>query len=170
MKHYKTNKGWLFVFIVCLFAFATVPGQKKPPRFEKYPVSTIFSGRNAVPIIKGDAWTFRTRIRNGAKAKRNFAGEYVITLWGCGTTCLHGAVINVRTGKAELLPFTVCCWSFDEDIDPIEFRLNSRLIIFSGLRNESDEDKPDNQHYYEFRNGNFIFLRTVKRKATDAST
>lgn len=96
---------------------------------------------------------FRTRLREAAKDKANFAGRYILTAWGCGTTCLMGAVIDAKTGNVHWWNFTVCCWGFDIDdkFRPIEFPLNSRLIVFSGARNEKEGDI--GAHFYKLENG-----------------
>ncbi len=44
------------------------------------------------------------------------------------------------------------------------------LINFTGLRNESEDDSADDRHYYEFRNGRFVFLKTIKRRASDETS
>ncbi len=55
----------------------------------------------------------------------------------------------------------MCCWGADVDdkFNPIEFRADSRLIVFSGLRNEKDGD--DGAHFYQFENGRFVHIRSA---------
>lgn len=75
---------------------------------------------------------FRTRLKWAVdNQKPNFAGHYILTTWGCGTSCIMGAVINSKTGKVSWWNFSVCCWSgeADENFQPIEFRNNSKLIF-----------------------------------------
>ncbi|RAK21787.1 hypothetical protein B0I03_105223 [Flavobacterium aquaticum] len=36
--------------------------------------------------------------------KVNFAGNYIIVTWGCGTSCISGAMVDVRDGKVYDLP------------------------------------------------------------------
>jgi hypothetical protein len=53
-----------------------------------------------------------------------------------------GAVIDSNTGKVCWFPHTICCWreiKQDDNFEPIVFRLNSRLVVFTGLRNEQDK-------------------------------
>ena len=46
----------------------------------------------------------------------------------------------------------------DDNFRPIEFRLNSKLIVFSSARNEKDDN---GVHFYKFENGRFVHLRSV---------
>jgi hypothetical protein len=151
--------------LASLGAGGVARGQGKIPQFKDYSVANFYKGKNAAPVITKDDRTFRTRLREGAKEEPNFAGRYILTTWGCGAMCLMGAVIDAKTGKIYWLPHTTCCWKFgDDDFAPVEFLSNSRLIIFSGLRNESEKDNEDDSHFYEFRDGRFTFIKTVKRK------
>jgi hypothetical protein len=151
------------LFFVC-FSFA-VGGQNKVPQFKDYPAGKIYKGKNApVKLPTSDERMFRTRLREAARQKPNFAGHYVLTSWGCGTECLSGAAIDVRTGKVSFFDFSICCWGTDVDdnFKAINFRLDSKLIIFSGARNEKEGD--DGAHFYKFENGRFVFIKTVRNK------
>lgn len=100
-----------------------------------------------------------------AKNQRpNFAGHYILTTWGCGTSCLMGAIIDARTGKVHWWNFSICCWPFDVDdkFQPIELRLNSKLIEFSGARNEKEGDV--GAHFYRFEDGRFVHIRSVLKE------
>lgn len=156
----------LFLFIAALGGGSSnLFGQPRIPQFKDYAATDYYQGKTVSPIITKDDRTFRTRLREGAKEKPNFAGRYILTAWGCGALCLMGAVIDARTGKIYWLPHSTCCWRVgDDNFNPIEFRINSRLVVFSGLRNESEKDSEDDSHFYEFKNGRFIFIKTVKRK------
>lgn len=130
-------------------------------RFTDYSVPETHIGQNAPIALKRDDMMFRSRLREAAKEKPNFAGHYILTAWGCGAQCLMGAVINAKTGRVSWFPHTTCCWGteVDDRFEPIEFRLNSRLVVFSGLRNEKEGD--DGAHFYKFENGRFVHLRSV---------
>lgn len=125
------------------------------PQFGDYP-ARIYSGRTRQPDMASDpdARTYRTKLRDAARGPVNFAGEYVLATWGCGTTCLMGAVINARNGQVTFLPHTICCWDADRDT-PIDYRADSNLIVFTGLLDEQD---PNAAHYFEFSRGRFHYL------------
>ena len=152
----------VFTFVFLLTSVAALSQQA--PKFEAYRVSNIYNGKNARAKLDKDTYMFRTRIRNAARQKRDFAGEYVLAQWGCGASCRIIVAINVRTGNVYGVPFSVCCWTIAPDINPVIYRLNSRLMSFAGLRNESEKDSEDDIHYYELRNGKFRFIKTVKRQ------
>lgn len=145
-----------------------VMAQGKIPQFKDYSVNETFSGKNAPVKITKNNRDFRTRLREGGKGKPNFAGRYIVTIWGCGTSCLAGAVMDAKTGNVAFLPGAIHSWEGDENLEPIEYRLNSRLIIFSGNIDQKGLDGNGlNSHYYEFRNGKFNYIKTIKRKSTN---
>lgn len=140
-------------------------GQSRVPQFRDYPASGAYKGRTAPLILTRDDRAFRTRLRWAAKnLKPNFAGRYILTTWGCGTGCLMGAVIDARTGRVHWWDFSVCCWGHDVDdnFEPIGVRLNSRLIIFTGARNEKEGDV--GTHFYKFENGRFVHIRSILKE------
>lgn len=155
-----------FLFLLCCCFSHLSEAQNGIPRFKDYPVKTVYRGKNAPLLLTGDARTFKTRLREALKGKPNFAGHYIVTTWGCGTGCQVGAMIDARTGKVYYLPFPVAqTYEVDEDFRPVEFRLNSKLIIFSGFRVDTDEDA--GARFYKFENGRFKFLKFIKRETSD---
>src|SRR5215471_2667579 len=142
----------LLLLLTLLFsgALQTAPSPSVPPKFEDYGVTEQYKGKNAKPILRRDDLRFRTRIREGAQEKVNFAGHYVVTTWGCGGGCVMGVVIDAATGKVYWLPFTICCWPVEVE-DPIQFRVDSSLVIFTGSRNE----KGQGVYYYKFEANRF---------------
>jgi hypothetical protein len=131
----------------------------KPPMPEEYPAGPAYTGRHHAPVLATkDEKMFRTRLRVGAKGKVDFAGHYVLATWGCGTQCLMGAAIDVRTGKVFMIPFTLCCWG---DADPFAYARDSRLIAFYGQR---DENEPDGTWYYRIDDKKgWVVVREVPR-------
>jgi hypothetical protein len=128
------------------------------PTFSSYP-APLYNGRNALIVLSKEISTYRTRLIEASHSAPNFAGRFVLTSWGCGTSCLMGAVIDVSTGRATMLPFTICCSNpTNEQFRAINFRVDSRLIAFGGMRNE---EEPMGTHYYEFDGHNFRFIKTV---------
>lgn len=128
-------------------------------RFEDYPAQVYRAPAQAPDIFSHpDARTYRTRLRNAAEGGVNFAGDHVLATWGCGGNCLMGAVINARTGYVQFLPGTVCCWlDTSEDINPIEFRKDSNLLVLTGLINEQG---PMAKYYYDFSGRDFQLIAT----------
>ena len=115
-------------------------------------------------MLKGDDVHWRTRLREAAARRPDFAGHYVLASWGCGTECVMGAAVDVRSGHVVRLPGSLCCWFSDgqatpEDVEPMRYRLNSRLLVLTGRRNERDGDA--GTHYYAMENGRLVHLRDV---------
>lgn len=143
---------------------ASSPGKLAAPsilktayRFEDYAVADSFRGPAPKLTFSTKTKRFRSRLSAAASEPPNFAGHFILTRWGCGTDCQMGGVIDARTGRTTLIPFTVCC-SVDtgEDIDMMDFRPDSSLILFNGLLDENENG--GRQHAYVFENGNFILI------------
>ena len=154
----------LSIIILCVCAVNIALAQNKIPRFKDYAVTEAYIGKTAPLILSKTDKTFRTRLQEAARNKPNFAGHYILTAFGCGAECLMGAVIDAKTGKVFGFPHPICCWgaSVDNNFKPIEFRVESKLIIFSGLRNEKENDT--GAHFYKFENGKFIHLTSLLKK------
>lgn len=153
------------VLLVLMLALTPTlaPAQHHPPRFQNYPAAGYYTGPCvALKLRPGtNAWYFRTRIREAAKGRPNFAGHYVLATWGCGAECLSSVVIDVQTGVVYFNNATTCCWfsrhapNVAADFEPIDFRLTSRLVIFTGLLNEEGRNGP---HYFKFEHDRLIAL------------
>ena len=133
------------------------------PRFEDYPARPAYTGRNRL-VLRGNDVHWRTRLREASAGKPDFAGHYVLASWGCGTECVMGAAIDVRTGVVSWLPGTLCCWYSDETataetVEPLRYRLDSRLLVLTGRRDERDGDA--GTHYYAIEGSRFVHLRDV---------
>ena len=150
---------FLLLSLLAPGALQTAQAATVLPKFEDYRVNQRYQGKNANPVLTRDDRQFRTRIREGAREKVNFAGHYVLTVWGCGASCLMGVVIDGRTGRVYWIPFTICCWPLDV-LEPLEFHLDSRLIVFTGSRNE----KGQGVYYYKFNGSRFVLLQAIGRE------
>lgn len=139
----------------------------RAPQFRDFPAD-VYSGPVRAPNLDSHpaARRYETRLESAAKGRVNFAGEFLVTTWGCGTGCLMGAVIAARTGEVTFLPGTVCCWSeVSHDVNPIDFRADSSLLVFAGLL---DEEGAMARHFYELRDGRFRLISTLPLVADPA--
>ncbi len=131
------------------------------PKFRDFP--SELSGPTAhaaVDLSTPGAHTFRTRLRQAAQQSPNFAGHYVLTSWGCGSTCVIGAAVDLVTGKVVFLPASICCWgAVDSAFEPVEFRRNSKLVVMSGQLNE---EGPMGAHFFVFDGGAFTHIKTIQ--------
>lgn len=112
-------------------------GEKALPDFSQYKVKTtdVMKGKPKpvdLSSYKG-AKTYRTKLREGAKAGPNFAGHYTIVTYGCGTQCQDNWVIDERTGKI---------------IDRFESAIGSKYQLDSDLLIVNPPD-PDLKKAYE---------------------
>lgn len=135
------------------------------PTFSDFSTGVLYRGARSDPDLSSrEAYSFRTRLRQGASLPANFASNFRLVTWGCGTTCEHGAVIDQRNGRVTFLPFFICCTKSEEAAEPIDFRSDSALIVFTGLRGEQE---PDGRHYYRFTGEQFVHLKSVGLTASD---
>ena len=132
---------------------------QRPPTFAAYPAREIYAGPRATPKLRPrtDAWRFRTRIRQIARQKLNFAGHYCLGSWGCGSECLHFAIVDARTGSVYYRQDLSCDYAWGlhhRDVaTPIAFQLTSRLLVLDCALGASAEVKP---HYYQFAHGRLV--------------
>jgi hypothetical protein len=93
------------------------------PGFADYPSTEVFTGR-AAPVLLDSARygrTYRTRLRDGARKGPNFAGAFTVVVWGCGSSCQVGVVINANTGALSRQTLRTT--------NGVEYRRESRLLI-----------------------------------------
>ena len=74
-----------------------------------------------------------------------------------------GAAVNLKTGRVVWLPSTICCRPSDSDANfqPVVFRVNSTLLVLSGLRNEKEGDQ--GAHFYRIEGDQFVLVRDILR-------
>ena len=83
---------------------------------------------------------FRTRLINAVNEPPNFATHYRFAMWGCGSECASGAVIDLATGELIAPPlapiwvsFSVCQSAYEGF--GVEVRVDSKLMILRCGRN-----------------------------------
>lgn len=138
------------------------------PKFEDYPVSKIYTGKPAAPVITKESRAFRTMISRGARSDVQFAGHYTLPGWGCGTGCSGFVIVDSFSGKIYEIPFAVDELPFDwidaheDDANRIEFHPNSRLLKVNACPNE------DNCGLYDFVMVEGKGLRLIRRQLLPA--
>ena len=114
------------------------------PRFERFPAVGRFTGRIAEPDVQSHprSRNFRTVIRQGAKQGPNFAGHYTIVDWWWGAGRKAYAVVDANTGQVfhpqelqSVGDLEHVESSPDRDGDPLDFRIDSRLVVAMGAVN-----------------------------------
>jgi hypothetical protein len=158
----------LGLLFICSFALQmavvvlSAPGyaSETTPQFQDFASENVIINKSVAPDLStGRARQYKTRLRQAIKLPANFAGHYRLVIWGCGTSCATGAVLDKSDGRVIFLPFTICCSEdYSDDFQPIAYRQDSRLIVFSGL---IDEAGVNGAHYYLFDGRKFGLLKTI---------
>jgi hypothetical protein len=152
---------------------------RHPPRFEDYPVTENWNPPPApLKLTTRSERMFKTRLTEAAKEPPNFAGQYRITYWGCGSNCSASALVDLATGDVIPPPLAksngagwerwIMCTACFEGADD-EFHLNSRLMIVRCGLNYSEQlqkNVPDT-YYFVLEHGHFRQLLFVSGKKTD---
>jgi hypothetical protein len=158
------------------------------PRFEDYPVTEVFTRAPHPPIlVTPEQHMFRTRIRegvekgwgvwiNGEWAKEqnrpgpNFAGHYIVIIWGCGSGCIEMAVSDAATGVVYdppvsdgglALPMLVFPNSAGRAADT-EWRRDSRLMIVRATPHANRQDAVSYAFYSLWQGEHWTLLRRVQ--------
>ena len=142
--------GITFIFIACFAATAAAP-----PKLADYPAKTIFKGKAAEPVLSTPkARMFRTELRRQAAAGPNFAGQFTLALWACGTGCNTIAVIETRSGTVYG-PDVQFEAIFDRSAQPTCYissrgELGSELFFAQGRIGDKV-----GRHYFHWKEGKF---------------
>ncbi len=109
-------------------------------KFELYPAAADFTGRPAEPILATPhEHLMRTQIRTQASQGPNFAGDFTIAKWGCGSPCVAFVIVDARSGIIYDPGFSVACADDNGVEAKVDFKLTSRLVVATGLSKESKE-------------------------------
>lgn len=141
------------------------------PQFQDFPVDKIYRGKFAPLKYKDDELGYKSALQFALdNSEVDFAGHYVATSWSCGMWCSNNAFIDVKTGKVYWSPVRteVCLphlnndFVCDESFTNVDYRRDSKLIVFFGfLYSDDQNDGEKGFHYYEFENGRFKHLRSI---------
>ncbi|QLQ33684.1 MAG: hypothetical protein HZT40_21070 [Candidatus Thiothrix singaporensis] len=147
---------WFMLYLTLLLLSPGVSADTVP-KYSQYSVASVYAGKAApVSLNTKNKRMFRTRLRESTQNPVDFAGEYTVTTWGCGTSCVMGAVVSKKTGNVVWLPGSICCWEGSDDM--LQYRKNSRLLVIGGMINE---EGVYGSHFYEFTGKKFKRIKTV---------
>jgi hypothetical protein len=172
IRHYGPTLGYrLFLFLAVFYlTIAIVPSALStgtpPPMIADYPTKTLYSQKPAPVDFKSHpkAWTYRTRLREGAAKGPNFAGHYTLVRWGCGSSCLYFAVVDAISGRVifpeKIIPIFFIGLPQDAEIDyDMIFDRKSSLLIIHGTPTENEKA---GSYYYNFVNNRFELIKSVE--------
>ena len=149
----------VFLLIANVVIGQTVAGYQ----FENYKAAGPRKFSKAKIDFKSNATArnYKTEIsRDYAASKRaDFAGCYIISLWGCGTGCMRGAMVDVRDGKVYDLPldetnYHAGCIIEDENDDCCLVYASDSKLFISQVCLQSVHDEKNDLQRKEF----FIYL------------
>ena len=165
-------KRLVLVPFVLAFLSASAFGQRaRSVEFRSYPAAVEKKTATAIDFKNSPgASTFRTRLREALKDNINFAGRFILTGWGCGTGCSHGAVIDGKTGRVYFPDELMGVSGYDgPDGETFTFRRDSRLLIIRGVPGPDLENAPERKegiYYYEWRANRLRLIKFVPSKAS----
>jgi hypothetical protein len=136
------------------------------PRYADHPAGKAYAGRIAkMKVPRGLDEEIRLRLTDSFRddAKPEIAARYIRLTWPCGTTCVGGALMDAQTGHVIMLPYISGWGDVADGFEPIDGRLNSRLVVLSGARNERGVF---GRHFYVLDGGRLRFLRSVEVERT----
>lgn len=163
------------------------PAPKRLPTFEDYPATEVFTSVPHSPVlVTPEQRMFRTRIREGVekgwgvwtngewgkeqnRQGPNFAGHYIVIVWGCGTGCIQMAMSNAKTGAVYgppvsdgglALPMLVFPNSAGRAADT-EWRRDSRLMIIRATPHANRPDAVAYAFYFLWEGERWTLLRRV---------
>ena len=172
------------VAIALLTNTRMVWAQDGMPRFKDYPVTEMFVGRLAPPILVGpEQRMFRTRIRNAvlkgegvvadSESKRlltkpgtNFAGKYVVVMWGCGSQCVMMAIVDAETGSVYDPPLSGTGTELFVPLDDLSnmetaFRRDSSLMILRNACRDFKDRRSCGTYYFNWKDNRFELVKFV---------
>lgn len=133
--------------------------------FEKYPCE-MYDGMPVPPHFASNPGSeqFRTHYEKATEGGVNFAGQYTLVTWGCGSGCQVLSLVDRANGNILNVPFTASMG--------VEFRKDSRLLIVNPLGESQLELFFDPQFpeyakpaYYVWENGQFLPLPELNQQA-----
>ncbi|HEL4244546.1 hypothetical protein I5U23_13835 [Stenotrophomonas maltophilia] len=130
-------------------------GEQGGPQLTDYPVAKVYGGPAAgLDMSTHEARMFKTRMSAALKdGKVEFAGEYTVAGWGCGTGCFSQTFISLRTGKP--LP-----QSLGGELGPNIVRIDphSALVVAEGTEYDSNYDRTGHYAYFYVLEGHALKL------------
>lgn len=141
------------------------------PRFEVYKVEQIFQGDNHELVVEDDnddSWSLYRK--QAIKKPVNFAGHYIVFATGCGGGAICGEILDAQTGEiAASFPNAYEIDSADGSYYEASFRLDSRLIVISGVAADSEIgldgatlSSVNRTRYFEFNDNKLILIKVVE--------
>ncbi len=144
--------------------------QEGAPRFADFPAPRRI-GHYVAPLLSSrEVRAYRSTLGAEAANGPNFAANYTLAAWGCGSSCSAAAIINLGNGRVafpgELRRINtryVRDWVSDRPLRYRGMRFNpdSRLLIVIGSAVGAETD--ESAVYYEWTGNALRHLATIPR-------
>jgi hypothetical protein len=145
---------WVSV-LASMAATVLLSDQGRAPRFEDYPATDSLHSAPVRPVLIRPAdRRFRTVITQGAAKGPNFAGTHTVIVWGCGTSCQSGVVVDARTGRVWGFPQTL--------VRGAQYTLTSRLFVANPVPPTAQPYESPYVTYYEWRDSTFVLIDSLR--------
>jgi hypothetical protein len=139
---YDLNMRKAICLLLAIGAMAWAQKKSSRPGFKDYAVEKVYRGAPAAPKITPDWRSFRTRIREGAKSRVEFAGHYTVPRWGCGAGCSAFVVVDSISGRVydgfSVADVSINWLDKHPDLPRMEFHPRSRLLKINGCPGETN--------------------------------
>jgi len=152
--------------VVLVFGVLSIPAQAQ--QFADYPAKVQSPKAKSIDFKNSprSAKSFKTRLKAEFRNGVNFAGQFILATWGCGTGCRDGAIIDGDTGRV-LFPKelgAVIDWNgpSDEAFDIFTFQQDSRLLIVRGFPGYAGSKA--GTYYFEWTGTRFRLLKGIATK------
>lgn len=101
------------LLLLCLFYMLNLPALAD--EIARHPHKKTLSNQPVSLILDTQGKRqFRTILRTAAAKDANFNDHYRLEYWGCGTSCISWAVINLANGKVWMAPQVMAaCWPYN---------------------------------------------------------
>jgi len=136
-----------------------------PKIFRRYPARSGLGPWREPDVRHGNAHLYRTRLREDAQGRPDFAGHYKMVALGCGAGTICPAIVNKATGKVHFVAeFRNVGWELNyfagaKDVERLTYRRDSRLLVVFGIRNE--QERTGGVTLYDWRGGKPHIVRFV---------
>lgn len=161
-----------FLGLSSQITFGSEVGSQQQPRPEDYPAPAVYEGKPANLSLDSElARTFRTQLTVALSQTPAYAGEYVLTGWGCGSSgCYNQVLVNKRTGKVLDTVFNAySSYDVNDDSDTrvgewIESpKIDSNLLTTTKVENSQDgESFIYYTNYYIVDKNKLTLIKTVQ--------
>ncbi|WP_169045719.1 hypothetical protein [Aeromonas salmonicida] len=152
--------------------FSSETEYQVPPRTEDCPAPAVYKGKTAKLSLYSElARIFRTRLTAALSQEPVYAGEYVLTGWGCGSSgCYNQVLVNKRTGKVLDVVFNAYS-SYDindgSDVRVGEWmdspQIDSRLLTTTKVENSKDDTSfIYHTNYYIVNKNKIALIKTTQ--------